>query len=163
MAEEKIKKIKRPKENIEPLMESDINIPSIIDGDSPFQVDFNAKKIVIIPTQVSQRLDFDMNDAASAAGGAFVNRVITFTTTDVTPSVKNANVCITAGTTSITDFDDGVVGQVIMIKATAGITITDGAPIILSGGANYDMTDTDTLTLCMFDDQVWNETSRSVN
>ena len=109
-----------------------------------------------------QRLDLDMNNP-SGFGGAIFQRLITFTSGDATPSVKNTNLCITAGTTAITDFDDGEVGQVIYIKATASITITDGAPIILSGSANYDMTDTDTLTLTMFDDQVWVEVSRSVN
>ena len=128
----------------------------------PFEVDFSDKKIVIKPSVVNQRLDFDMNDSVGS-GGAIIQRLITFTSTDATPSVKNANLCITAGTTAITDFDDGVVGQIIMIKATANITITDGAPIILSGGADYNMTDTDTLTLAMFDDQVWQEISRSVN
>lgn len=111
---------------------------------------------------VEQRLDFDLNNASGSAG-AILERLVTFTGADTTPTVANANVFITTGTTAITDFDDGQVGQVIYIKATASITITDGAAIILNGSANYDMTDTDTLTLCMFDDQVWQEVGRSVN
>lgn len=129
---------------------------------NPFLVDFEGKKIVIIPSQVSERLDFDMNDS-TGSGGAIIERTITFTSADATPSVKNANVCITAGTTAITDFDDGVVGQTITILATASITITDGSPIILSGSVDYAMTDTDTLTMTMFVDQVWSEVARSVN
>jgi len=89
--------------------------------------------------------------------------VHTFTSTDATPSVKGVTVCKTAGTTAITDFDDGIVGQTIHILATASITITDGSPIILNGSADYTMTVTDTLVLTMYDDQVWQEDSRSVN
>ena len=90
-------------------------------------------------------------------------KVFTFTSGDATPSVKGGHLFKTAGTTAITDFDDGQVGQTIKILATASITITDGAPIILNGSANYTMTDTDTLVLTMYNDQVWSEDSRSVN
>jgi len=89
--------------------------------------------------------------------------VTTFTSGEATPTVANGRVFKTAGTTAITDFDDGIVGQTIQILATASITVTDGAPIILNGSANYTMTDTDTLTLTMFNDQVWQEVGRSVN
>ena len=82
---------------------------------------------------------------------------------DATPSISAGNLFKTGGTTAITDFDDGVVGQTIKILAAHSVTITDGAPIILSGGANFDMVATDTLELTMFDDQVWQEVSRSVN
>ena len=95
--------------------------------------------------------------------GYTADTTVTFTSTDATPTVAAGDIFKTAGTTSITDFDDGVVGQTIQILATASITITDGAPIILNGSANYDMTDTDTLTLTMFNDQVWQEVARSVN
>ena len=89
--------------------------------------------------------------------------VYTFISGDATPSVIGGRLFKTAGTTAITDFDDGVLGQTIVILATDSITITDGAPIILNGGGNYAMTDTDTLTLTMFADQVWSEVARSVN
>ncbi|MCH7690961.1 MAG: hypothetical protein IIA17_07960 [candidate division Zixibacteria bacterium] len=90
-------------------------------------------------------------------------RHITFTSGDATPTVANANLCDTAGTTTITDFDNGIVGQIIYILANDSITITDGTPIILNGSADYTMTVTDTLTLCMFNDQAWSEIARSVN
>lgn len=80
-----------------------------------------------------------------------------------TPSVSAGNLFKTGGTTAITDFDDGVVGQTIRILAAHSVTITDGAPIILAGGANFTMVATDTLTLTMFDDQIWQEVARSVN
>lgn len=128
----------------------------------PFVIDFANKKIIVIPSQVSAKLDLDMNSSVGA-GGSLIQRVITFTNADATPSIKNANICITTGTTAITDFDDGVVGQTITIQATGNITITNGTPILLSGAGNFAMTANDTLTLTMFTDQVWVETSRSVN
>ncbi|KKL85528.1 hypothetical protein LCGC14_1953800 [marine sediment metagenome] len=82
---------------------------------------------------------------------------------DATPTVTASNLFKTGGTTTITDFDDGVVGQTIKILAAHSVKITDGSPIILAGGADYDMTVSDTLTLTMYDDQVWQEDSRSVN
>lgn len=89
--------------------------------------------------------------------------VYTFTSGDATPSVKGGRLFETAGTTAITDFDDGIKGQTIVIHATASITITDGASVDLQGGANYDMTATDILVMTMFSDQVWTEICRSVN
>ena len=82
---------------------------------------------------------------------------------DATPSVLAGNVWKTGGTTAITDFDNGILGQTIKILAAHSVKITDGSPIILAGSADYDMTVSDTLTLTMYDDQVWQEDSRSVN
>ena len=104
-----------------------------------------------------------LNSAFSAISQIYPNTVTAFTTADATPTVKDKYVFKTVGTTPITDFDDGVLGQTIQILATDSITITDGAPIILNGSADYTMTDTDTLTLTMFNDQVWQEVARSVN
>jgi len=89
--------------------------------------------------------------------------VKSFTSTDATPTVAGRTVFKTTGTTAITDFDDGVVSQTITILATASITITDGSPIILNGSADFTMVASDTLTLTMFNDQVWQEIGRSVN
>ena len=96
-------------------------------------------------------------------GPLFVRATVTTLANDATPSVSRGHIFKTGGATTITDFDDGVVGQTIKILSGHTITITDGAPIILSGGANFGMVATDTLTLTMFDDQVWQEISRSVN
>lgn len=91
-------------------------------------------------------------------------KVTTFTNADATPSVANGERFQTSGTTAITDFDDGVVGQTIKIKANANITITNNASIIkLAAAGNFAMTADDTLTLTMYDDQIWTEDSRSVN
>ncbi len=101
------------------------------------------------------------NDASVA--GRLTLSTVTTLADDATPTVAASNLFKSGGTTAITDLDDGVVGQTIKILAAHSITITDGAPIILSGGANFDMVATDTLELTMFDDQVWQEVSRSVN
>ena len=95
--------------------------------------------------------------------GTVTQSTVTTLADDGTPTVAASNLFLTGGVTTITDFDDGVVGQTITILAAHSIKITDGAPIILAGGVDYDMTDSDTLVLTMFNDQVWNEVSRSVN
>ena len=83
---------------------------------------------------------------------------------DATPTVLSKNVFQTAGTTAITDFDDGVVGQCIHVQAKTSIKITHNASnIVLSGGADFDMVSGDTLTLFMFDNGVWSEVGRGHN
>lgn len=116
-----------------------------------------------IPNDDLKNVDEITDNALSPVDGVYYNEVVTFRSGDATPSVGRGNVFRTAGTTAITDFDDGILGQVIYILADDSITITDGAPIVLNGNANYNMTATDTLTLCMFNDQVWSEVARSVN
>lgn len=86
---------------------------------------------------------------------------VTFTSADATPTVAESNVFITAGTTAITDFDNGVVGDTIKILAASTITITHGSPVSLLGAINFNMVAGDTLTLTMFSDQVWEEVGRS--
>ena len=80
-----------------------------------------------------------------------------------TPSVLNGKYFVTGGTTAITDFDDGVVGQTIKVLSAHTVTLTDGAAVDLAAGSNYSMTATDTVTLTMYNDQVWVEDARSVN
>ena len=92
-------------------------------------------------------------------------RLSTVTTLDNTgtPTVAAGNIFKTGGTADVTDFDDGVVGQTITILSAHTVTIKDGAVIDLAGGSDYAMTATDTLTLTMYNDQVWVEDTRSVN
>jgi len=87
--------------------------------------------------------------------------VVTFTSADATPTVGIGETFITAGTTAITDFDNGVVGQTIKILAASTISITNNASINLQGSRAFGMVAGDTLTLHMFNDQVWEETARS--
>lgn len=86
---------------------------------------------------------------------------VTFTGADTTPTIGAGNTFITAGTTAITDFDDGVVGDTIKILGASSIVITHGSPVSLRGEKNFSMVSGDTLTLTMFNDQVWEETART--
>lgn len=95
--------------------------------------------------------------------GVVINETVTTLADDGTPTVVASNLFKTGGTTAITDFDNGVVGQTIKIISAHAITVTDGAAIILNGSANFVMAAADTLTLTMFDDQVWQEVGRMVN
>ncbi len=82
---------------------------------------------------------------------------------NATPTVGGATLARTGGTTTITDFDDGNVGQTFRLLSKHAITITDGTNILLKGSVNFVMAAGDVLTLTMFDDQVWEEVSRKVN
>lgn len=82
---------------------------------------------------------------------------------EATPTVLNRNIWLTGGTTTITDFDDGVTGQIITIIAEHSIKITEGTNIFLSGNVDFDMTATDTLTLIQKADGKWYEISRGDN
>ena len=80
-----------------------------------------------------------------------------------TPSVLSGRTWITGGTTTITNFTDGITGQKIEILAEHSVTITDGTNIFLSGSANFVMASSDTLTLIQKADGKWYELSRSDN
>jgi len=82
---------------------------------------------------------------------------------NATPSVVAGSVLTTGGTTTITDFDDGTVGQTITVLAEHAVTITDGTNIILNGSANFVMAAADSLTLVLKADNKWYETARMVN
>jgi len=96
-------------------------------------------------------------------GGGRESKRFTTLADDATPSVAGGNNFVTGGTTTITDFDDGVEGQVITIVSEHAITITDGTNIFLNGSANFVMAATDTLTLICKADNKWYELSRSDN
>lgn len=90
---------------------------------------------------------------------------LTYTTlaNDATPSVANENRFLTGGTTMITDFDDGITGQIIVVVAEHSITITDGTNIFLNSSGNFVMAATDSLTLICKSDNKWYEIARSDN
>lgn len=92
---------------------------------------------------------------------AFRNSRVATLRNAATPSVLGGQMFRTGNTRAVTDFDDGVVGQEIVILAEHRKTIRDNASIVLAGGSNYAMTPGDTLTLRMFNDQVWHEVARS--
>lgn len=102
----------------------------------------------------------------SSAGGRIcgpVSESIHTLANDATPSVLDGNVWLTGGTTTITDFDDGILGQKIEILSEHAITITDGTNIILNGSINFVMASGDSLTLRLKADNLWYEVSRMVN
>jgi predicted nucleic acid-binding protein len=86
---------------------------------------------------------------------------VTFTGADATPTIAASETFSTNGSTAITQFDDGVLGDTITIRATAAITITDSAFIALKGSVNFDMVSGDTLTLQIFTGEVWHEIART--
>jgi len=104
-----------------------------------------------------------LDDSYSRMMGAFVLSPFITLADDATPSVLGGNNFVTGGTTTITDFDDGIEGQVITIVSEHAITITDGTNIFLNGSANFVMAATDTLTLIQKADGKWYELSRSDN
>jgi hypothetical protein len=80
-----------------------------------------------------------------------------------TPTVSGATKCLTGGTATITDFDDGLTNQIITVIAEHSLDITDGTNIFLSGSATWSMTATDTLVLICKADNKWYELSRGDN
>jgi hypothetical protein len=79
-----------------------------------------------------------------------------------TPSVKGANTWRTGGTTTITDFTDGYIGQEIQLLSEFGTTITNGTNIFLNSHVNFVMAAKDSLRLMMNNDGHWYETGRMV-
>jgi hypothetical protein len=109
------------------------------------------------------RMTIDRNGSIKAATGPFVPADPPTLDNTGTPTVIVGNVFITGGTTTITDFDDGVLGQTITILSEHAVTITDGTNIILHGSANFVMAAADSLTLVLKADNKWYETARMVN
>ena len=90
---------------------------------------------------------------------------VTMGPTDDTPTVAEGNYFLHAGTVSITDFDDGEVGDVFTLRANNGsttvLTITASATLLCEGNIDIALRDKDTVTFAMFTDQVWHEIGRS--
>jgi hypothetical protein len=95
----------------------------------------------------------------------FLYRVVISNTNDTSPSVKTGNLINlnNSGATSITTFDDGIEGQVIICRFTnSNTTLLDGATMHLAGSTNFTSTSNDTLTLVLIS-SIWHEIARSVN
>ena len=91
-----------------------------------------------------------------------LNTPITFVLNDATPTVAAGNVFIinSSSTTDMTDLDDGLQGQMVIIRAsTANVDVIDGGNLKLAGNWTPDADDTITLIFNL----VWYETSRSAN
>jgi len=92
----------------------------------------------------------------------------TFTDADTTPSVTGVEygLCVNTGATAITAFDNGSIGQEIIVRIDANSTITSGARLLLAGGANFTGDSNDLITLfCVVGGaaSAFREVSRSVN
>ncbi len=99
-----------------------------------------------------------------ATSGNMVTQTISALADDATPSVLGlGKYILTGGTTTITDLDDGYVGQEITLLSEHTITITDGTHVILHGSANFEMVSSDNLSLILKANAKWYETSRMVN
>jgi hypothetical protein len=106
--------------------------------------------------------DLTVTDYTTAHNAGFVPAATTLAD-DATPSVADGEWFVTGGTTTITDFDDGVVGQTIEVLSAHAVTITHGATtILLKGEIDFVMAAGDTLTLTMFEDGKWQEVGRKV-
>ncbi len=87
----------------------------------------------------------------------------TFTSNDTTPSVALGELFLStnAAPTTVTQLDDGAVGQRVTIVSTnSNFQITDGGNFRLNG--NYSSTADDVLEL-IWDGSLWREISRSAN
>lgn len=82
---------------------------------------------------------------------------------DATPSVANKHCVLTGGTTTITDFDDGVTGQELIILVAHSLTITHGTNIFLAGDANLSLVSGDSITLIQKADGNWYQTGQKLN
>lgn len=94
-----------------------------------------------------------------------VDRHVTFTDADTTPTVAAGNffTANNTGATSITTFDDGIEFQAIEVRfANSNTTLVDGATLQLAGGANFVGSSNDIIGLRLVSG-VWLERYRSVN
>lgn len=95
---------------------------------------------------------------------AYIAKQISYTDGDATPSVSNGSLMLVANSspTSITNFDDGVSGQIIVLKFEDSNTTITRDNAYLAGGTNFTSTAHDTLTLIKLS-SFWFEVSRSAN
>ena len=100
--------------------------------------------------------------------GSTISEIKTFTSRDTTPSVKYGTLFKTGNDRpiSITQFDDGIVGQQITIIINDANTdfAHDVRKIYLNGGTNWTAGTTgDTISFVCVDGTKWYETNRSDN
>lgn len=93
----------------------------------------------------------------------FESNTITTLANEATPSVLSNTIFKTGGTTTITDFDDGVTGQIIQVLFEHTVQVNDGTNIFLDGSINNPFASTDSLTLVCKSDNKWYEIGRSIN
>jgi hypothetical protein len=97
--------------------------------------------------------------------GASRRAKVSALSSDATPTIADSNVIQLNGTVTITDFDDGEIGDVIYLRPSTSTaqTITDASNLNLAGSQNWNMMAGDVLALVMDADQTWHEVSRKYN
>ena len=127
---------------------------------------YDGLSLIITSNDVGSGYTAFSNGIRMLAGRVVQNREV-LVIGDTTPSVSAGNLFITSGGrmggTTITDFDNGMDGQVIhLVSDDNTLTIANNANIQLAGSANFAMSDGDTLTLCLGLHVVnkWTELSR---
>ena len=97
------------------------------------------------------------------------NSLTSFTDGDTTPSVAKGYVfkTVNTGATSITDFDDGYIGQVIIVVFTDADTtlldLTAGGQFNLWDSADFNYSASDAATFVKHQSNLWREVSRGDN
>lgn len=117
-------------------------------------------------TQTGNKIDVPNTTKITSTGRAGDGIRLGFTDGDTTPYVGDGTLfeANNSGSTTITDFDGGYVGQVITIySANGNTTVSGGSAVRLAGGSNFTMTSRDTLTLRKTHSTEWHEMSRSAN
>jgi len=127
-------------------------------------------KYVITGNDLTGNATAEATITASSSNGVMKDNVMDIQSkavasgTDIDVSLGFSTYRLTAALT-INTITGGRIGQTIKIRSNhgGGATITNSASIMLSGAANFVMTEHDTLTLTMYTAGVWSEDGRSVN
>jgi hypothetical protein len=107
-------------------------------------------------------------DVAGVSRGAIVHRLGTYVAGTTTPSVANISYMVIANSspTTITNFTNGVEGQIIYLYFSDANTTVNRSNAFLAGGANFVSTANDMLVLMRVagvSGTYWYEISRSAN
>lgn len=143
---------------------SDTSVPT-----NPVVIDAGASDNVVFTRESVQDNSDGLNIIIGPEfklGGRKYESVISFSSGDATPDVSNGNMFKTANgaPTSITDFDGGVEGQRITIVVDdANTDFTNGASLVLNGGANWTTAAAGDVLEVLNIGDVWYEVSRSDN
>lgn len=111
-------------------------------------------------SNVTALVDLNLSAVGNSVDGA---RAVPTLANDATPSIAGSTKWLTGGTTTITDFDSGVEGDVITVIAEHQVIITDGTNIFVETGGNLTLEVTDTLTLIQKADGKWYQIAASDN
>jgi len=121
---------------------------------------YSTSGLTVVEAWRSNNIDYNGRSQYLAGITTDHGGTITFSSGDATPAVNGCKSFITAGSTAITDFDDGIDGQMITVRAHGAITLTDSATLQLQGDDDFDMSLDDVVTLVNIGGTNWYETGR---